>query len=74
LYLAISYIEILASAPMIFLDVVYGFVLWILSLVPPYTQTHYQPAPVERSSWPRADHVKFAGHLVYSLDLGAVFL
>jgi len=37
LYLAISYFEILASVPMIFLDVVYGFVLWILSLTPPYT-------------------------------------
>jgi hypothetical protein len=47
LYLAISYVEILASVPMIFLDVVYGFILWILSLVPPYTQTHYRPAPLE---------------------------
>jgi hypothetical protein len=37
LYLAVSYFEILANVPMIFLDVVYGFVLWILSLVPPYT-------------------------------------
>jgi hypothetical protein len=37
LYLAISYFEILESVPMIFLDVVYEFVLWILSLIPLYT-------------------------------------
>lgn len=37
LYLAISNFEILESVPMIFLDVVLGFVLWILSLVPTYT-------------------------------------
>lgn len=36
LYLAISYFEILESVPMIFLDVIYGFVQWILSLIPPY--------------------------------------
>lgn len=37
LYLAISYFEILESVPMIFLDVIYGFVLWILSLIALYT-------------------------------------